>query len=294
MKTLNSGKAIGSTSGRKAANTAAGSGPLSLEKLSKKVCRGLKGIFADIDDTLTVHGKLREDSYRALWQLQRAGLRMVPVTGRPAGWVDHLARMWPVNAVIGENGAFYFYLDMKQGRDGKLIQRFVQEKSLRAANMEKLWGVFRALGKEMPRLEVASDQSYRAIDLAVDFCEDVPRRPDSDIDKIVAAFTRAGAQAKISSIHVNAWFGAHDKYSCCRLLLKELWGEDFDHERENYLYFGDSPNDEPLFREFPNTVGVANVRDFLPRMQHPPRFITKKDGGHGFAEAVKWILKQRE
>jgi HAD superfamily hydrolase (TIGR01484 family) len=267
--------------------------PLALEKLSKQACRRLKGIFADIDDTLTIHGKLPEDSYRALWQLQRAGLRMVPVTGRPAGWVDHLARMWPVNAVIGENGAFYFYLDPKQGRDGKLVQRFVQEKSVREANRKKLWEVFANLKQDLPGLEVASDQGYREIDLAVDFCEDVPRLPEAEINRIVEAFTNAGAQAKISSIHVNAWFGKHDKYSCCRLLLKELWDEDFDRERDHYLYFGDSPNDEPLFREFPNTVGVANVKDFLPRMQHPPRFITKKAGGHGFAEAVKWILKQR-
>lgn len=267
--------------------------PLALDKLTKKACRSLKGIFADIDDTLTHHGKLTEDSFRALWDLKKAGLRMVPVTGRPAGWVDHLARMWPVDAVIGENGAFYFHLDLEQGRDGKLMQRFVQEKSVREANTEKLWKVFHALAKEMPGLQVASDQGYRAIDLAVDFCEDVPRRPDADIDQIVAAFTKAGAQAKISSIHVNAWFGAHDKYSCCRLLMKELWQENFDEEKENYLYFGDSPNDEPLFREFTNTVGVANVAEYLPRMKHHPRFITKKPGGHGFAEAVKWILKQR-
>lgn len=268
-------------------------GPLPLAKLSKKACRRLKGIFADIDDTLSVHGKIPEDSYRALWQLKRAGLRMVPVTGRPAGWVDHIARMWPVDAVIGENGAFYYHLDLAQGRDGKLMQRFVQDKETRAKNREKLWATFRELAKAMPGLAVASDQGYREIDLAVDFCEDVPRRPDADIDMIVSAFQAVGAQAKISSIHVNAWFGAHDKYSCCRLLLKELWDEDFDRERENYLYFGDSPNDEPLFREFPNTVGVANVREFLPRMKNPPSFITKKDGGHGFAEAVKWILKQR-
>jgi len=267
--------------------------PLGLEKLTRKVCRNLKGIFCDIDDTLTNHGKLPADSYRALWALKEAGLRVVPVTGRPAGWVDHLARMWPVDAVIGENGAFYFTLDKSQGRDGKLVQRFVQEKAVREANRKKLWAVFAQLEKKLPGLQVASDQGYREIDLAVDFCEDVPRRPEAEIDAIVAAFEKAGAQAKISSIHVNAWFGAHDKYSCCRLLLEELFGENFDEERDNYLYFGDSPNDEPLFREFTNTVGVANVREFLPRMKSPPRFITKKDGGHGFAEAAKWILKQR-
>jgi HAD superfamily hydrolase (TIGR01484 family) len=267
--------------------------PLPLEKLSKKLCRSIKGIFSDIDDTLTDKGKLTEDSYAALWKLKKAGLRMIPVTGRPAGWVDHLARMWPVDAVIGENGAFFYHLDLTQGRDGKLVQRFVQEKTTRAANREKLWKVFRELQKKMPGLEVASDQGYREIDLAVDFCEDVPRLPPADIDRIVKAFVDAGAQSKISSIHVNSWFGDHDKYSCCRLLLKELYGEDFDNERGNYLYFGDSPNDEPLFREFTHTVGVANVREFLPRMQHGPTYITKKDGGHGFAEAVRWILKQR-
>jgi HAD superfamily hydrolase (TIGR01484 family) len=267
--------------------------PLALDKLSKKACRQLKGVFCDIDDTLTNHGKLPADSYKALWDLKKAGLRVVPITGRPAGWVDHLARMWPVDAVIGENGAFYFTLDPTQGRDGKLVQHFVQDKATREANRKKLWQVFDNLKKSMPGLAVASDQGYREIDLAVDFCEDVARLPEKDIDAIVAAFVKAGAQAKISSIHVNAWFGQHDKYSCCRLLLKELYKEDFDKERENYIYFGDSPNDEPLFREFSNTVGVANVREFLPRMKHPPKFITKKEGGHGFAEAAKWILKQR-
>lgn len=268
--------------------------PLPLEKLSKKVCRNLRGIFSDIDDTLTHHGKLTEDAFAAMGKLRRAGLRMIPITGRPAGWVDHLARMWPVDAVIGENGAFYFYLDPKQGRDGKLVQRFVQPQGVREANRKRLWEVFHQLEKEMPGLQVASDQGYRLIDLAVDFCEDVPRLPDSAINRIVEAFTRAGAQAKISSIHVNAWYGSHDKFSCCSLLLKELYGEDIESAHPSYLYFGDSPNDEPLFARFESTVGVANVREFLPRMKNGPMFITKKEGGHGFAEAVKWILKQRE
>lgn len=267
--------------------------PLPLAKLSKKICRNLKGILSDIDDTITDKGKLTSDSYLALWKLQKAGLRVIPVTGRPAGWVDHLARMWPVDAVIGENGAFYFHLDHSQGRDGKLVQRFVQTKEVRTKNTAKLFEVFAALKKKMPYLELASDQNYRAIDLAVDFCEDVPALSANKIDQIVAAFRGAGAQSKISSIHVNSWFGDHDKYSCAKLLLKELYQEDFDQVKQHYLYFGDSPNDEPLFAQFPFSVGVANVREYLPRMNSHPTFITKKNGGHGFAEAVNWILKQR-
>ena len=267
--------------------------PQPLAEMPKTFCKKLRGIFTDIDDTLTHHGKVPEDSYKALWMAREAGLRLIPVTGRPAGWVDHLARMWPVDAVIGENGAFYFHLDKKQGRDGKLLQRFVQDSNTRKANQEKLWQVFHALKREIPEIQVASDQGYRAIDLAVDFCEDVPRLSEEKIDRIVSTFQAAGAQAQISSIHVNAWFGSHDKYSCCKLLLKELYGENFDSVKENYLYFGDSPNDEPLFQKFPHTVGVANVQEFLPRMKYHPRYITKKAGGHGFAEAIKFILKNR-
>lgn len=276
-----------------AVKTSSKNSPLALTKLTKKDCRRIRGIFTDIDDTLTLHGKLPESTYRALWAAQKAGLRVIPITGRPAGWVDHLARMWPVDAVIGENGAFYFHLDLDQGRDGKLVRRFVQDEETRKANREKLWEIFYRLQKSIPELEVASDQSYREIDIAIDFCEDVPRLPEKTIDDIVAAFVQEGAQAKISSIHVNAWFGKHDKYSCCKLLLKELYGEEINEVKDQYLYFGDSPNDEPLFREFPYTIGVENVKEFLPRMKFPPRFITKKAGGQGFAEAVAYILKNR-
>ena len=267
--------------------------PLPIEKLTKKVCRNLRGIFCDIDDTLTHQGKLTEDSYQALWKLKKAGLRIVPITGRPAGWVDHLARMWPVDGVVGENGAFYFYLDPTQGRDGKLMQRFVQTEEVRKQNTAKLFQIFAELKKSMPDLKVASDQNYRAIDIALDFCEDVPRMSEAQIDQMVNAYTHAGAQAKVSSIHVNAWFGDHDKYSCCKLFLKEQFQENFASVKDLYLFFGDSPNDEPLFREFPYSVGVANVKDFLHRMKNPPKYVTKKPGGHGFAEATKWILKNR-
>lgn len=267
--------------------------PLELSKLKKSDCRRLKGIFSDIDDTISLHGKINEKAYSALWKAKKAGLRIIPITGRPAGWVDHLARMWPVDAVIGENGAFYFYLDPSKGRDGKLVQRFIQDAKTREKNTLKLWEVFSKLESRIKGLSVASDQKYRAIDLAVDFCEDVPRLSDAQINLIVEAFRKAGAQAKISSIHVNAWFGDHDKFSTCELLLRELYQEEFSDVKDQYLYFGDSPNDEPLFARYPLTVGVANVQEFLAQMKSPPSFITKKAGGEGFAEAISYILKNR-
>lgn len=269
--------------------------PSPIASLSKKSCRKLKGIFTDIDDTLSLHGKIPAAAYRALWDAKAAGLRVIPVTGRPAGWVDHIARMWPVDAVVGENGAFYFHIDESIGRDGKLMQRFLQPVEDRKKNWLRLEELYRSLKKKLPRLELASDQQYRAIDIALDFCEDIsPRFTDAEIQEMVRHYQSAGANAKVSSIHVNAWFGNFDKFSTCKLMLKELFDENLENEGENYIYFGDSPNDEPFFEQFPLTVGVANVREFLPQMKSPPRFITRKSGGDGFAEAVRHILAARK
>lgn len=265
-----------------------------ISKLGKRACKNLKGIFTDIDDTLSLDGKISANAYAALWKARKAGLHVIPITGRPAGWCDHIARMWPVDAVIGENGAFYDYLDLNIGRDGKHIRRYIQDEETRERNHARLWRVFQELKNKMPGLQVASDQGYRAIDIAIDFCEDVTRLNDGEIDFIARSFREAGAQAKISSIHVNAWFGDHDKFTTCCLLLDELFGEKFADVRDQYIYFGDSPNDEPLFEKFNLSVGVANIRDFADRIEHMPGFVTKSPGGEGFAEAVKHILGMRK
>ncbi len=242
----------------------------SIADLSPDLCKNLKGIFADIDDTISWQGKITADAYQAMWDLKDAGIRMIPVTGRPAGWVDHITRMWPVDAVVGENGAFYFFLDSSRGRDGKLVRRFVQDEETRLKNHDRLHELYKELILKVPQMDLASDQGYRAIDVAIDFCEDIPRLSDRAIAEIVEHFKLTGAQAKISSIHVNAWFGDHDKSSCCTLLLKELFQETIDEVKDRYLYVGDSPNDEPFFKEFDNSVGVANVKEFLDLMDSPP------------------------
>ncbi len=140
---------------------------------------------------------------------------------------------------------------------------------------------------------IASDQAYREADLAIDFCEDVPPLPPDAIDRIVAAFTDVGAHAKVSSIHVNGWFGDYDKLAMTRRLFSEVWKVDLDTIRDQVVFAGDSPNDEPMFRYFPNAVGVANVAAFLPRIKHPPAWITSKPTGAGFAELADALLAAR-
>ncbi|HEU0290571.1 MAG TPA: HAD hydrolase family protein, partial [Burkholderiales bacterium] len=81
---------------------------LPLSEFPVEVRRSIRGVLCDIDDTLTTGGRLTAGAYGAMERLQQAGLPVIPITGRPAGWCDHIARMWPVAAVVGENGAFYF------------------------------------------------------------------------------------------------------------------------------------------------------------------------------------------
>ena len=253
-----------------------------------KVLARVSRVLLDIDDTLSTHGKLTAPAYSALWQLHDAGIEVAMVTGRPAGWCDHIARFWPVNAVIGENGAFYFFHD-----GTKLRQRFVYGAEERAMFRARLGALRERILREVAGTALASDQSYRESDLAIDFCEDVPRLDWAAVQRIKAIFEEAGARAKISSIHVNGWFGEFDKLSTARLWARERLGSELDSETDSYIYCGDSPNDEPMFRWFPLSFGVANVRPFLSNMAHPPAFICEAECGAGFCQVVEKLLEAR-
>jgi HAD superfamily hydrolase (TIGR01484 family) len=250
----------------------------------------IDGLFLDIDDTLTMDGRLPARAYAALEALHESGLLVVPITGRPAGWCDHFARMWPVDAVVGENGAFYFWHDQQAK---KLRQRFLADDATRAANAERLKTVVADVLQAVPGCALASDQFCRIADIAVDFCEDVPALPKREVERIAALMRAAGMTAKVSSIHVNGWFGDYDKLSMARRLMQERYGIDLDRERQGYLFIGDSPNDEPMFGYFPQAVGVANVAEFAADMTHPPAYVTRGRGGDGFVELAERLLKAR-
>jgi len=248
------------------------------------------GVFADLDDTITSDGRLLADAYLALQSLYDAGLFVVPVTGRPAGWCDHIARMWPVSAVVGENGAFYFHYDRDERR---MRRRFVQDDATRRAGREKLDRLANTILEQVPGSALASDQAYREADLAIDFCEDVAPLDEVSIARIVELFIAAGANAKVSSIHVNGWFGDYDKLGMTTIAARECLGVELETMREQFVFIGDSPNDAPMFEYFPNAVGVANVRDFRGRIDHEPRYITSAPSGAGFCELVRYLLAAR-
>ncbi len=261
-----------------------------LSAFSADVRRDVRGVFLDIDDTLTTDGSLTAAAYAALERLAAAGILTVPITGRPAGWCDHIARMWPVNGVVGENGAFYFRYD-RVGR--KMHKRFLASDRQRRDARARLDGLKQAILTEVPGSAVASDQHYRETDLAIDFCEDVKRLPQSAVARIVALFESAGATAKVSSIHVNGWFGTYDKLEMTKVLMRECFGVDLDADKECFVFVGDSPNDAPMFGYFPHSVGVANVRDFHATLGTEPAYVCNERCGKGFVELADALLAVR-
>lgn len=253
--------------------------------------QAVRGVFCDIDDTLTTAGRLTASAYAALERLQQANLLVVPVTGRPAGWCDHIARMWPVDAVVGENGAFYFQYDRAQRR---MHRRYADDAAVRERNRGRLNAIAAEIMLGVPGAAVASDQQYRETDLAIDFCEDVPRLSAQEIARVVQIMQAHGLTAKVSSIHVNGWFGTYDKLAMTRAYMRECHGTDLDESRDQYVFVGDSPNDAPMFAYFPHAVGVANVREFGALIEHAPAYVTGGSFGAGFSEAADCILAARQ
>jgi HAD superfamily hydrolase (TIGR01484 family) len=251
----------------------------------------VKALFADIDDTLTIDGRLPAAAYSSLELLSAAGIAVAPITGRPAGWCDMIARTWPVTGVVGENGAFYFAYDTL----GRRMHRvFAVEGDRRAADRLKLVELKGRILAEVPGSAVSADQLYREADLAIDFCEDVPALPEHDVERIKEIFEEEGATAKVSSIHVNGWFGSYDKLTMTRRFAKDVLKIDLDLEKSKVVFVGDSPNDAPMFGFFPNACGVANVTAFGSRLEAEPRYVTAAPGGYGFVELAQHILSARK
>ena len=249
--------------------------------------RQIKVVLTDIDDTLTTHGQLTSSTYNALENLKKAGLIVIPVTGRSAGWCDHIARMWPVDAVVGENGAFYFRYDSAS----KIMHKiFSHGNAERMEDVKKLHSLRTKIELAVPGCKVASDQDYRIADLAIDVAEDVKPLSPADVNRIVALAEDAGATAKVSSIHVNCWFGHHTKLSASLKALEECFGFDLQSIQSKVIFVGDSPNDANMFGYFDFSIGVANVLDTLDILTERPTFITEKSAGTGFIEIANRLL----
>ena len=265
--------------------------PKPWKSADKKTLKRIKAVCFDIDETFSTQGKITADAFSALWALKRAGFILIPITGRPSGWCDHIVRFWPVDAVVGENGAFVFF--MKDGRRARIDTPLGMNEDERRAQMIVLRD---ALGERFPEMQVASDQAYREYDIAVDICEDVKAWTPERVNELVTFCQSRGAHAKVSSVHVNIWVGDFDK---CRGIKNwlEQGAPGLKTRRipkwDEMIFIGDSPNDEPNFAAYDWSVGVANLKKYLPKLKTPPTWLTQAKSGDGFCEMAKKLLASR-
>lgn len=262
----------------------------SITDMPTDVAAAISVVFTDIDDTLTTEGRLPADAYAAVEALDAAGIAVVPITGRPAGWCDMIARFWPVRGVVGENGAFYYSYD---AASKKMLRQAHPALEQHLSRTDRFDVIKARIAAEVSGAAISADQPFRLADLAIDFAEDVDVLPDAEVDRIKQIFEEEGAVAKVSSIHVNGWFGDYDKLTMARQFAADILDMDVAARNAEIAFAGDSPNDAPMFGYFENSCGVANVQDFVGRMSAEPTWLAPSRGGEGFCEIANHLLAAR-
>jgi HAD superfamily hydrolase (TIGR01484 family) len=247
----------------------------------------LAGVLFDLDDTFLDEGELTMAAYAALSRLSRAGLRLLAVTGRPAGWGEVMARQWPVAAVVTENGAVVLH------REGRSIRRWQEADELtQKARRERILAGFASLRAQFANVRASDDSHARESDIAIDIGESQRLAPD-EVLHIEKAARVLGLRTFVSSVHLHLTLDPHDKATGTIAFLRERFGEDATGARHRYAYIGDSANDAACFFAFPSSFGVANVAASLPRLSQPPRYVARASRGAGFAEIADTILARR-
>jgi HAD superfamily hydrolase (TIGR01484 family) len=260
--------------------------------------RGIVGVFTDIDDTLTTEGIVTGDALQALADLRAAGIHVIPITGRPVGWSVPFATQWPVDAIVAENGAVALIQDAAGPHPGpppegegavSLRKIYQQDADIRARNFARMQDVAARIVRDVPGATLSRDSAGRETDIAIDHSE-YTHLPPALIDRVVGLMQDEGMNATVSSIHINGWYGDHNKLSGARWIVRELFARELDAEIDRWAYVGDSTNDVLMFEHFPHSVGVANIRRFEAELSHPPKYITPSERGAGFAEVARAIL----
>lgn len=256
--------------------------------------RRIIGVFTDIDDTLTTDGAITDDALDALGRLKEASLHVIAITGRPVGWSMPFALSWPVDAIVPENGSIALVRELAHSPHGDVpvgVRRlYRQDAATRQRNFTRMQKVAQRVLHEVPGSTLARDSAGRETDIAIDHSE-FAHLSGADIARVVEILQSEGMTATVSSIHVNGWYGTHNKLQGARWIVRELLGRDLDAERARWVYVGDSTNDQIMFEAFDNCIAVANIHRFLPELVHLPHYVSRSERGAGFCEMVDRLLQ---
>jgi HAD superfamily hydrolase (TIGR01484 family) len=247
--------------------------------------RRLAGVLFDLDDTLLDRGRLSVAALTSLYRLSEAGLILVGVTGRPAGWGQVLARQWPVSGMVTENGIIAL---VQRDHRVQVLDRASSEQ--RAARRQQLSALVAELRVRFPELEPSDDVAGRIADFSFDIAES--RQVDASVVQAVTDHARErGARVVRSSIQLHLCFDGDDKASGALRFLHLVHGVDATLARYRFAFIGDSENDAPCFGAFEHTFGVANLQG---RPSVLPAYRASQAMGAGFAEIAEVLLSGRK
>ena len=281
-----------------------------LAALAPGAWRDVGGVFTDIDDTLTTEGAITPGALAALQALRDDGVRVIAVTGRPVGWSEPFALSWPMDAIVAENGAVALIgphgptvaADAINGRNSlqrpphqreQLLKLYQYHTETRQRHFAHLQQVAARILREVPGAQLAQDSPGRETDIAIDHSE-FTHLSEAQIAQVVALMRAEGLHATVSSIHINGWLGDHNKWQGACWIARTLLGvDDLRGQQQRWIFIGDSTNDQTMFEQFTNSVGVANIARFADRLRHLPRYVTPSERGAGFAEMARALLAQR-
>lgn len=258
-----------------------------IRELEPGTAQALLGIVFDVDDTLTRHGRVEEEAYSALWELRAAGLLLMAVTGRPLGFAELMARMWPIDVAVGENGAGYVRVTERG-----LARGYYAPDDVRAAHAELLARVRERIARDAPFAQITDDSWARRCDVTWDVGERV-QLTAAEVERLRQLIESEGARCVVSSVHAHAMTGVYDKAQGAIQAAREALGHDIAAAPERWLFVGDSGNDAAAFSYFPLSAGVANVAAYLTKLPLAPAYVSTADHGRGFAEIARTLLQLR-
>lgn len=257
-----------------------------LDSLTREDVGGVTRVVFDLDDTFLTEGRLTQEAYRALFRLREAGLSLVACTGRPASFAEVVARQWPLEAAIAENGAIAFSV----GARG-LVTWDTATSDERASRRARLAEVAEELRSTFDALHFSDDCRGRITDVAFDVAEH--RKVDASIVDAARELAHArGVRTFTSAIHLHLTLDSLDKATGFAAFVSAR-GEDAAGALRASAFVGDSTNDAPAFAAFGLTFGVANVTRHLAKLDVPPRFVARRESDAGFVEIVEKLLSLR-
>jgi len=246
--------------------------------------KNIRYVLTDMDETLTYQGRLSAHSYDALERLQRSNFMVLVVTAAPAGWCDQMARMWPIDGVISENGGIF----IGREKSGNVFRRFWHSEEKKDDVLKNLLAIANKIELKVPQARLANDQPFRLSSIAF-------AKPDNSDDKnaILEALHSEGVSTTVNNIWIVGWLGNYDKLSMTRRVFAEHFNLDIDTMGDQIVYSGDSTNDAPMFKFFRHSVGVSTVCRYLSEISVPPNWVTEGAGGVGFVEITDAIIRAK-